>query len=71
MEVVDLFVKELGSAMEPRIVSSTPNVFSAGMRCVKQGCSLVWPSGERPYFDLFDGRVVALEVVRNTPYPKP
>eukprot|EP00974_Lingulodinium_polyedra_P073622 7127530-Lingulodinium_polyedra.AAC.1 len=45
-EVVDLFVEEFGTNVEP-LLNSTPNVLSIGMRCMKYGYTLVWPKGQR------------------------
>eukprot|EP00974_Lingulodinium_polyedra_P043502 4177432-Lingulodinium_polyedra.AAC.1 len=70
-EVVDLFVKESGTHVEPYILKSTLDVLSIGLRCMEYEYIFVWPKGQRPYFILPSGQVVMLEVCHNILYLQP
>jgi hypothetical protein len=39
-----------------------------GKRCMEEGCSFVWPSGEAPFLIDSKGRVTVFEVKDNIPY---
>jgi hypothetical protein len=39
-----------------------------GKRCMEEGCSFVWPSGESPFLVDSKGRVIVFEIKDNIPY---
>jgi hypothetical protein len=51
--------------------ASTPAVLSLGRRCMHEGFSFVWPSGDTPYLIRPDGMIVRLKVIGDIPYIVP
>ena len=68
---INLQVDELRQGVSRRILASTPAVLSLGRRCMHEGFSFVWPSGETPYLILPDGMIVRLKVTGDIPYIVP
>ena len=67
-DVGEMFVQELGEAVEPYILEDTPAVLSVGMRCMQHNYTFVWPAGQSPYFLSPSGMIIACEVIDNIPY---
>ena len=70
-EQCDLWFEELGEAVRPYILKSTPAVLSVGFRCMELGYTFIWPTGKAPYFITPKGMIVECEVHNHIPYLRP
>jgi hypothetical protein len=52
----------------PLVLPSTPPVLTIGRRCMQEGYSFHWPSGQQPTLTTPDGETLVLEVDNFVPY---
>ena len=50
------------------VLDDTPSVMSLGKRCMEEGYSFVWPSGQMPFMITKDGSRIDLTIHDNIPY---
>ena len=69
--VANIHVKELDEGITPCILKSTPPVLTVGYGCMEMGYTLIWPSGQSPFFIRPDGMIIHLVVEHYIPYLVP
>ena len=50
------------------VLDDTPSVMSLGKRCMEEGYSFVWPSGQMPFMVTKNGERIDLTIHDNIPY---
>lgn len=67
-EVAKCTVDSFSEEAKPFVLEQTPAVFSVGMRCMKLGCSFIWPPGEQPFMINSSGKRIDLHSKDDIPY---
>ena len=59
---------DLGMTSQAYVLDDTPSVMSLGKRCMEEGYSFVWPSGQMPFLITKYGSRIGLTIHDNIPY---